>query len=301
MSRSLVSSHVFLLLLASVGGAACSSSDAAEDGTQSTEDAITACGHTPPDRTASTLSSIPFQKLDRANLPGNAGSIGWSYPTNARSMPNNFGAGRSYNEGHEGADLGGGRGDPIYAAARGTVVYTVKTCPDNSQRRDIVCGNGWGNHVVVDHGGGTYTRYAHLQSLAVKVGDTVNGGQRIGALGHSGLSDGPHLHFELGTRATQFEPCKGPQNFDKVYNPAKLSYGAAPSVTFPRGCKVKTDSANVRKSPNGEIITTLNNGASVQATSAQGSWYAVKFRLNARDWGTPDNPAFVHDSQLRCE
>jgi murein DD-endopeptidase MepM/ murein hydrolase activator NlpD len=294
MNRSLPVAAAALFILA-----ACAATTEGDD-VGSSEDAISACSHSPPDRSASTLSAIPFQKLDRQSVPPATASIAWKYPTRAGSMPNNFGAGRSYNEGHEGADLGGGRGDPIFAAANGTIVYTLTGCPDNDTRRDKVCGNGWGNHVVIDHGSSVYTRYAHLQSFTVKVGDRVTGGAQIGKLGHTGLSDGPHLHFELGTKAAQFDPCKAPQNFDKVYNPAKLRYNAAPVATFPKGCKVKTDSANVRSSPNGTIIKTLNTGASVQAVSAQGSWYAVKFRLGGIDWGEAANPAFIHDSQLSC-
>ncbi|MEZ4394448.1 MAG: M23 family metallopeptidase [Polyangiales bacterium] len=159
------------------------------------------CGGRVPDRTASTVSALPFQTLDRATVPSATASIAWTWPTTANVMANNFGAGRSYNEGHEGADLGGRRGDVIRAAAAGRVVYALSSCPDNDVRRDITCGNGWGNHVVIDHGSGVFTRYAHLQRLAVAVDATVVAGQTLGTMGHSGLSDGPHLHFELGSRA----------------------------------------------------------------------------------------------------
>ena len=126
------------------------------------------------------------------------------------------------------------------------------------------------------------------------VGNTVLGGGRIGDLGHSGLSDGPHLHFELGTKATPFKPCAAPQNFDLVHNPAKLAYGAAPSFT-PQGCTVNQDGANARKSPNGDILIVLNKGASVVANGKSGSWYDVSFRLQSKDW-----TASMHDSQLDC-
>jgi murein DD-endopeptidase MepM/ murein hydrolase activator NlpD len=88
--------------------------------------------------------------------------------------------------------------------------------------------------VVLDHGGGVYTRYAHLSRVDVQVGNNVQAGARIGGLGHSGLSDGPHLHFELGTRARRFDACGAPQNFDLVYNPAKLRFGAASATFVPR-------------------------------------------------------------------
>jgi uncharacterized protein YraI len=174
------------------------------------------------DRTAARIADLPFQTLERGNLTSAMTGLSWVYPWKNGQMPNNFGAGRNYNEGHEGADLGGTRGDGIYAASAGKIAYVLTTCTDNDVRKDKVCGNGWGNHVVVDHGQGVFTRYAHLQKVKVAVGDSVGRGQMIGELGHSGLSDGPHLHFELGVKASAFEKCAPPQNFDKVYNPAKL-------------------------------------------------------------------------------
>lgn len=259
------------------------------------------CGGRVPDRTASTVSALPFQSLDRATVPSTSAMIAWTWPTSANVMPNNFGAGRSYNEGHEGADLGGRRGDVIRAAAAGRVVYALSSCPDNDVRRDTTCGNGWGNHLVIDHGGGVFTRYAHLQRLAVAVDATVTAGQQIGALGHSGLSDGPHLHFELGTRARPFAPCAAPQNFDRVYNPARLRYGAvATTQTPPRWCRVSVDVANVRAAPEGAVIRTLNRGASLTVSRVQGSWYSVRFRLDGRDWGGEASPAWMSTQVLSC-
>jgi murein DD-endopeptidase MepM/ murein hydrolase activator NlpD len=174
------------------------------------------------DRTANTVDELPFQTLDKGALPTAMTHKQWAYPWKNGAMNQTFGAGRSYNEGHEGTDLGGAKGDSIHAAGSGRVVYAMKSCTDNDVRKDKVCGNGWGNHIVIDHGDGVFTRYAHLSRLDVAVGSTVSKGSVIGALGHSGLSDGPHLHFELGVKSTAFSPCAPPQNFDKVYNPAKL-------------------------------------------------------------------------------
>lgn len=174
------------------------------------------------DRTASSLSAIPFQHLNRGALPAAITALDWTFPWKDGAMNHTFGAGRSYNEGHEGTDLGGTRGDAIVAASSGRVVYTLFGCSDNSVSRDITCGNGWGNHVVVSHGAGVFTRYAHLSKIVVKVGDSLSIGQKLGELGHSGLSDGPHLHFELGTRAAAFNACSPPQNFDLVHDASKL-------------------------------------------------------------------------------
>jgi hypothetical protein len=79
-----------------------------------------------------------------------------------------------------------------------------------------------------------------------------------------------------------------------VHNPAKLSYGAAAAFA-PRGCTVNQDGANARKTPNGEILISLNKGASVVASGKSGQWYTVSFRLQSKDWN-----AVMHDSQLEC-
>ncbi len=85
---------------------------------------------------------------------------------------------------HEGLDISGGSGTPIAAAASGTV---------------IVAGwnGGYGQLVVVDHGGGLSTAYAHLSSIAVSVGQGVGQGSVVGGMGTTGHSTGVHLHFEV--------------------------------------------------------------------------------------------------------
>jgi murein DD-endopeptidase MepM/ murein hydrolase activator NlpD len=259
------------------------------------------------DRTASTVGALPFQKLDRGALPTATAAIEWGYPTDRNEMPNNFGIGRSYNEGHEGADLGGAKNKTVVrAAAAGTVVYVLASCPDNDVRNDQVCGNGWGNHVVIRHEvGNLHTRYAHIHPgtlpKEITPGARVAKGATLGKVGHSGLSTGPHLHFELGVRAQAFNPCAPPQNFDVVFNPAKLRYGSTASASaFPRGCRVVPEIANVRATPAGEIVNKLSKGASVVARSTKDGWYAVTFRLGGKDWGT--SPAvYMAPSVLSCQ
>jgi murein DD-endopeptidase MepM/ murein hydrolase activator NlpD len=86
---------------------------------------------------------------------------------------------------HTGIDLAAPFGTKVMAAAFGVVVAVANTRV------------GYGNYVIVAHGGGIMTLYAHLLQTDVKVGDRVVRGQRIGLEGSSGLSTGPHLHFEL--------------------------------------------------------------------------------------------------------
>jgi len=85
---------------------------------------------------------------------------------------------------HYGSDFDGARGSPVWAAHQG-VVETATYMKD------------FGRVVVLNHGNGFSTLYAHLNKIRVKYGETVRQGQRIGDIGSSGLSTGPHLHFEI--------------------------------------------------------------------------------------------------------
>jgi len=117
----------------------------------------------------------------------------------------------------------------IYAIGAGEVVYVREGCPESSlfshNNYNRECGAGWGNHVIIKHGP-IYTRYAHLRngSITVKVGDVLEGEQLIAEMGNSGRSELRHLHFEVGTKNEEFDPCAMSQNFDYVYNPDRRKY-----------------------------------------------------------------------------
>lgn len=85
---------------------------------------------------------------------------------------------------HSGLDFGGGLMTPVASTAPGVVSFTGVR-------------SGYGNTIEIDHGRGFKTRYAHLQSIAVKPGQRVAVGQRIGGMGSTGRSTGPHLHYEV--------------------------------------------------------------------------------------------------------
>ena len=85
---------------------------------------------------------------------------------------------------HAGLDMAGAHGEPIYAAATGRVVRAERY-------------GAYGNTVDIDHGRGIMTRYAHLSSINVSVGDRVEMGQRIAGMGSTGRSTGTHLHYEV--------------------------------------------------------------------------------------------------------
>ncbi|MDO4473722.1 MAG: peptidoglycan DD-metalloendopeptidase family protein [Eubacteriales bacterium] len=94
---------------------------------------------------------------------------------------------------HKGRDYAAASGSPIYASASGTVV----TAGYNAAR---------GNYVVVSHSGGLSTLYQHCSALYVSVGQSVSAGQNIAAVGNTGYSTGPHLHFEVWVNGTPVDP-----------------------------------------------------------------------------------------------
>jgi len=93
---------------------------------------------------------------------------------------------------HDGIDYGAPAGTPIMSVGNGTVIRVGDT------------GNGFGNWTLIDHGNGLITGYAHQSSYNVKVGDQVRKGQIIGAVGSTGRSTGPHLHFQAGPGPGRF-------------------------------------------------------------------------------------------------
>lgn len=116
------------------------------------------------------------------------GSMRWPCP-NYSYISSEFGARvhpitGEWQSGHKGIDIASGKGNPILAAQSGTVVKSYLS-------------SSYGNYVVVSHGGGLMTAYAHMSKRMVSVGDTVSAGQQIGTVGSTGNSTGNHLHFEV--------------------------------------------------------------------------------------------------------
>jgi murein DD-endopeptidase MepM/ murein hydrolase activator NlpD len=94
---------------------------------------------------------------------------------------------------HSGADMRAASGDTIVAAEDGVVVFAGWR-------------GGYGNCTIIDHGGGLATLYGHQSSISVGQGQTVERGQAIGRVGSTGLSTGPHLHFEVRQYGTPVDP-----------------------------------------------------------------------------------------------
>jgi murein DD-endopeptidase MepM/ murein hydrolase activator NlpD len=108
---------------------------------------------------------------------------------------NHFVSGNDYYPGHLAIDLAAGEGSPVYAAGSGVV--TVAAGGWNG---------GYGNYIMIDHGGGYATLYAHLSVISVSVCQGVYAGQTIGAAGNTGNSFGAHLHFEVRAGGSNVNP-----------------------------------------------------------------------------------------------
>jgi murein DD-endopeptidase MepM/ murein hydrolase activator NlpD len=98
-----------------------------------------------------------------------------------------------YARAHEGIDVSAPMGSPIEAPANGTVVETGWEA-------------GYGNMVVIDHGFGIVTKFAHCSRILAHKGQKVTRGDRIALVGNTGLSTGPHLHYEVHVNGKAVDP-----------------------------------------------------------------------------------------------
>jgi murein DD-endopeptidase MepM/ murein hydrolase activator NlpD len=117
-------------------------------------------------------------------------SAGFTWPTSGQITS---GFGPRWGRMHQGLDVAAPTGRPITAAKSGKVIVAGWS-------------GGYGNLVVIDHGGGLSTAYAHQSRIAVKVGDPVTQGGLIGYIGSTGPSTGPHLHFEVRVNGAARDP-----------------------------------------------------------------------------------------------
>lgn len=117
-------------------------------------------------------------------------AAGFTWPTSGRITS---GFGPRWGRMHQGLDIGAPTGRPITAAMSGKVIVAGYS-------------GGYGNLVVIDHGGGLSTAYAHQSRIAVGVGDPVTQGGLVGHVGSTGHSTGPHLHFEVRVNGVARDP-----------------------------------------------------------------------------------------------
>jgi len=111
---------------------------------------------------------------------------------------------------HSGLDFAAPQGTPIYATANGTIKVAGNL------------GNGYGNHVVVNHGYGYETLYGHMFRIKVKPGDKIKRGEIIGWVGSTGKSTGPHCHYEVHKNGRKLDPVYffyndlSPEQYDRL-------------------------------------------------------------------------------------
>lgn len=142
------------------------------------------------------------QMLQQSGSSGDfvGGKFLWPVP-NYSTITSRFGWRTLYGKAnwHTGIDISGANilGKNIVAANAGTVIKAVTTYTPKK---------GYGKYVMIDHGGGYTTMYAHCTSLSVKVGQTVKRGQVIAQVGSTGNSTGPHLHFGIYINGKEVDP-----------------------------------------------------------------------------------------------
>lgn len=141
-----------------------------------------------------------YKSLNSSNTEYVGGEMMWPVPGYSK-ISSYYGWRFNNTDFHTGVDITGSgvHGAKVVAANTGTVVFT-KTCPYNGYAY------GYGTYIIVDHGGGISTLYAHLSNITVQKGDIVAMGEQIGNVGNTGWSTGAHLHFEVRVDGTAVNP-----------------------------------------------------------------------------------------------
>ena len=132
-------------------------------------------------RTTSDFASV-FKAPSTQKKPA-----GFIWPTDSKRIT------QYYHWRHHAIDIGGKTGSPLYASMSGKIIKAGWS-------------TGYGNNVIIDHGAGKKTLYAHLSKIYVTVGEQITQGTVIGAIGSTGWSTGPHLHFEIIINGTKVNP-----------------------------------------------------------------------------------------------
>jgi len=143
-------------------------------------------------RTTALASAQTPYTLKKIITPTNtkySKSSGFIWPTTSRRIT------QYYHWKHHAIDIGAKKGTPIYSIEKGQIIFSGWS-------------TGYGYNILVDHGGGQKSRYAHFSKLYVKKGTLVNKGQQLGEMGSTGWSTGPHLHIEIIINGVKVNPLK---------------------------------------------------------------------------------------------
>jgi murein DD-endopeptidase MepM/ murein hydrolase activator NlpD len=133
------------------------------------------------------IAKIPITEIFKKPKGKTAAGNKMAWPTSGARIT------QYYKWSHHAIDIANKVGTPIYAADAGVVEV-------------IGWGSGYGNQIIINHGGGKKTRYAHLSKFYVKKGERVGKGETIAAMGSTGRSTGPHLHFEVIINGVKYNP-----------------------------------------------------------------------------------------------
>lgn len=141
-------------------------------------------------------------------------------------------------EAHGGQDFAAAYGTPVYATGDGVVSMSEYNA------------NGYGKQVIIDHGYGYQTRYAHLSVISVEVGSIIKRGEQIGNVGSTGKSTGPHLHYEVVYRGTRVNP-KNYMDFDMPLDEYRAMLGFVKEEESPAAGKRTSTTELLRRSKQG--------------------------------------------------
>ncbi len=178
-------------------------------------DAIGSTGVT--DDTGNRVSSITYQETDISGQTIDANTVKeslqqmqtvakseWAWPVPAGTYISSYFGPRSLgSKPHTGIDIAEPRGSSIVAVADGTVIIKKSGLPPDSGTYPSSL--GYGNWLIIDHGGGITTCYCHLNAITVSNGP-IKKGEQVGILGHTGQSTGAHLHFEFRENGVSVDP-----------------------------------------------------------------------------------------------
>jgi murein DD-endopeptidase MepM/ murein hydrolase activator NlpD len=143
-------------------------------------------------KAATKAQQAAAKKAEQAKQAAAKKAASWQDPVDKYTLSASFGlGGNMWSSKHSGQDFAVSIGTSVEAVHNGTVVKAGGNGAGD--------GPAYGNAIVIKHDNGTFSQYAHLSKIDVRVGQTVGTGQHIAASGNTGNSSGPHLHFEIRT------------------------------------------------------------------------------------------------------
>ncbi|WP_030158471.1 M23 family metallopeptidase [Streptomyces sp. NRRL S-244] len=156
------------------------------------ESTLTGTASLVADQAKAQASVAAATKAAAAKAAAAKAVVAWQKPVSSYTLSATFGKGGTmWSHKHSGQDFACPVGTPVKAASAGTI---VKAGPNGGGD-----GPAYGNAIVIKHANNTYSQYAHLSKIQVRIGQKVTKGSQIALSGNTGNSSGPHLHFEIRT------------------------------------------------------------------------------------------------------